>query len=80
MTLVDGYDVARKLRAELGSGILPVAVTGYGSREYIQRGLEAGFDIHMLKPSDFIRLVSVVEARIKTSAHPKDSQSKKKLF
>jgi CheY-like chemotaxis protein len=68
MPEVDGYRVARKLRTELGAEVLLVAVTGYGSREDIQQAIEAGFDIHMSKPADFTRLVSAVEARIKTSS------------
>jgi CheY-like chemotaxis protein len=48
---MDGYEVARTIRAdESHSGILLVAVTGYGSPEARARAHEAGFDRHLVKP------------------------------
>jgi two-component system, sensor histidine kinase len=54
---MDGYDVARALRAdpELGSTFL-IALTGYGQEEDRQRALEAGFDAHLTKPADLDEL------------------------
>lgn len=46
----DGYEVARRVRAALGSDILLVALTGYGQPEDTQRALRAGFDHHLTKP------------------------------
>jgi two-component system CheB/CheR fusion protein len=52
---MDGYEVARKLRAEHGDGeLLLVAVTGYQSDG--ARLKEAGFDHHLLKPLDLKKL------------------------
>ena len=50
---IDGYEVARRLRRrpEL-SGLLIVAVTGYGQDSDRQRAREAGFDHHLVKPLD----------------------------
>ena len=50
---MDGYDVARRLRAmaEL-KGAKIVAVTGYGQEEDRLRSREAGFDRHLRKPVD----------------------------
>lgn len=50
---MDGYDVARALRAdpELRSAFL-IALTGYGQEEDRRRALEAGFDAHLTKPAD----------------------------
>ena len=50
---MDGYDVARALRAdpELSSAFL-IALTGYGQEEDRCRALEAGFDAHLTKPAD----------------------------
>ena len=48
---IDGYEVARRLRAG-GSAARLVAVTGYGGAEDRQRSLEAGFDEHIVKPID----------------------------
>jgi signal transduction histidine kinase len=47
----DGYEVARRLRAEL-SGTILVALTGYGERRHRQKSREAGFDHHLTKPVD----------------------------
>jgi CheY-like chemotaxis protein len=58
---MDGYDVARALRAEpAGSGALIVAVSGYGQAEDRARSRVAGFDQHLLKPVTPERLLEVV--------------------
>jgi PAS domain S-box-containing protein len=50
---LDGYGVARRLREhpELRDTVL-VALTGYGQQGDRKRALEAGFDVHLTKPSD----------------------------
>jgi signal transduction histidine kinase/DNA-binding response OmpR family regulator len=50
---MDGYEVARRLRAQtdIGAALL-VAVTGYGRDEDRRRSLDAGFDHHLVKPVD----------------------------
>jgi len=59
---IDGFEVARRLRQ------LPkarrawlVAVTGYGQPADRQRGREAGFDEHQLKPVDPQALAEMIE-------------------
>jgi two-component system CheB/CheR fusion protein len=54
MPKMDGYEVARQLRAmpEAASTVL-VALTGFGRPEDIQRARDAGFDHHFLKPVEF---------------------------
>ena len=48
-----GYDVAQALRATPhGSGILLVAVTGWGQPEDRRRTQAAGFDHHLVKPPE----------------------------
>jgi CheY-like chemotaxis protein len=47
---VDGYEVARRLRAEFGDAIRLIAVTGYGMEEDRSKAQAAGFDLHLLKP------------------------------
>jgi CheY-like chemotaxis protein len=49
---LDGYQVARRLRSELGSRIFLIACTAYGSPDDRRRALEAGFDLHLRKPVD----------------------------
>jgi len=50
---MDGYEVARRLRAEFASRSVPiVALTGWGRTEDIKRARDAGFDDHLVKPVD----------------------------
>ena len=50
---MDGYEVARRLRAESLFRRVPLAaVTGYGQDEDRKRASEAGFDRHFTKPVD----------------------------
>jgi len=50
---LDGYAVARRLRAALGRDITLVAYTAYGDVEDRERALDAGFDLHVVKPIDW---------------------------
>jgi CheY-like chemotaxis protein len=52
LPLLDGYEVARRLRAALQGRVRLIALTGYGSAEDRRRALEAGFDAHLVKPAD----------------------------
>jgi CheY-like chemotaxis protein len=48
---VDGFTVARTLRAEPATRSLPlVAMSGYGSPEDRDRSAASGFDAHLVKP------------------------------
>jgi len=50
---MDGYDVARRIRGELGPTTPAlVALTGYGREEDKARARAAGFDQHLVKPVD----------------------------
>jgi CheY-like chemotaxis protein len=50
---MDGFEVARRLRATPGlEKALLVAITGLGREEDRRRCLAAGFDLHLLKPVD----------------------------
>lgn len=49
---LDGYQVARELRAACGRSICLIAVTGYGGPQDRHRAREAGFDAHLVKPVD----------------------------
>jgi CheY-like chemotaxis protein len=50
---LDGYQVARRLRAALGRDILLVAYTAYNDPDDRVRALQAGFDLHLVKPLDW---------------------------
>jgi signal transduction histidine kinase len=55
---IDGYEVARRLRQEAAThGIRLIALTGYGLAEDQRRVLEAGFDLHLVKPVDLTALL-----------------------
>jgi len=54
---IDGYEVARRLRQVPSlAGILMVAMTGYGQERDRQLSREAGFDHHLVKPVDPVKL------------------------
>lgn len=60
---MSGYAVAGTLRAlpETAAARL-IAVTGYGSAEDRERALQAGFDLHLVKPVDPERLLGQLAA------------------
>jgi CheY-like chemotaxis protein len=60
---IDGYEVARRMRAGLGRDIVLVALTGYGRPEDRQRSADAGFDSHLTKPPDLRELHAVLATR-----------------
>ncbi|MCB9714779.1 MAG: PAS domain-containing protein [Myxococcales bacterium] len=48
---IDGYEVARRLRARADTAnVVLVAMTGYGTEEDSVRVRDAGFDAHIVKP------------------------------
>jgi PAS domain S-box-containing protein len=59
---LDGYEVARRIRATLRGGPRLVALSGYGQPEDKQRAFAAGFDDHLVKPADPARLASILAA------------------
>jgi CheY-like chemotaxis protein/two-component sensor histidine kinase len=50
MPVMNGYDVARRLRQRRLENLVLVAVTGWGQEEDRRRSQEAGFDHHLVKP------------------------------
>ena len=61
MPKLSGYDVARRIREEAGKpGLILVALTGWGGEEDKRRSIEAGFNVHMVKPIDFTALEKLV--------------------
>ncbi len=59
----DGYEVARLIRRQPGGDLMKlVAVSGYGHEEAVNRGIEAGFDHHMVKPVDPEKLSALLRA------------------
>jgi CheY-like chemotaxis protein len=56
----DGTEVARKVRAELGDGVLLVALTGHALEEDRRRTQEAGFNVHLVKPVELEELTRLL--------------------
>jgi signal transduction histidine kinase len=58
---IDGYEVARRLRnGDATRHIKLIALTGYGLEEDQRRVLEAGFDLHLVKPVDIAQLLEAL--------------------
>jgi len=49
---MDGFELARRARQELGENVVLVAVSGFGQPDDKRRAVEAGFDEHITKPAD----------------------------
>jgi signal transduction histidine kinase/CheY-like chemotaxis protein len=60
LPLLDGYEVARRVRQALGPNILLVALTGYGQPDDQHRAHQAGFDLHFTKPIDIVLLHDIL--------------------
>ncbi|WP_437573236.1 ATP-binding protein [Sorangium sp. So ce887] len=67
---MNGYDVARRLRAEPDlAGLFLVALTGWGTEEDRRQAREAGFDHHLTKPVDAAEVKRLV-ARVAAARRP----------
>jgi CheY-like chemotaxis protein len=62
---MNGYEVARRVRATLGNSVLLVAMTGYEQESDRLEALAAGFDMHMTKPVD----IELVERMLGPGEH-----------
>jgi len=57
---IDGYEVARRVRALDGRRPVLIALTGYGQPEDRRRASEAGFDGLLVKPVDPTALTTLL--------------------
>ncbi|MGZ5198441.1 MAG: response regulator [Telluria sp.] len=58
---IDGYEVARRLRQNPETcNMRLIALTGYGLAEDQRRVMEAGFDVHLVKPVDLRLLLDAL--------------------
>jgi CheY-like chemotaxis protein len=61
MPKFNGYEVARRLRAEpWGRGLMLIALTGWGQEEDKRLAREAGFDHHLTKPATMDELQRLI--------------------
>ena len=73
MPKLDGYEVARRIRAQpWGRRITLVALTGWGQESDRRRSGEAGFDSHMVKPLDLDKLTELLGRLPVTEANDDD--------
>ncbi len=67
---IDGYEVARQLRAiKKDSPLRIIAVTGYGQESDRQKSREAGFDVHLVKPVEVNDLAQALGERNAATLH-----------
>ena len=67
---VDGYEVARQIRAQAKRRIALIALTGYGQPEDQRRARDAGFDLHLVKPVTVERLDHAIASLDASSVSP----------
>jgi two-component system, sensor histidine kinase len=61
LPVLDGYQVARRVRSQLGAnGIRLIALTGYGQESDRLKAREAGFDAHLAKPAGMDELMDAL--------------------
>jgi CheY-like chemotaxis protein len=59
---MDGFEVARRIRGDAKySRVQLIALTGYGQREDRQHAMDAGFDVHLVKPVEPLQLVRLFD-------------------
>jgi CheY-like chemotaxis protein len=57
----DGYELAKRVRAQLGDAPVLIAMTGYGQPDDRSRAFDAGFDEHVVKPVSLEDLSAAIE-------------------
>jgi CheY-like chemotaxis protein len=61
MPKVNGYETARRIRAEAwGKDIVLVALTGWSQEDDLQKSADAGFDHHLVKPVESGALLTLL--------------------
>ena len=61
---LDGYELAKQVRAEHGADPTLIAATGYGQPKDRLRAADAGFDCHFVKPVSLRDLVQALDQRV----------------
>jgi CheY-like chemotaxis protein len=65
MPYMDGYELARRIRAQMG--ICPpifATLTAYNDERHLDRAVDSGFDLHFTKPADFRDLAEQLQQRV----------------
>ncbi len=61
LPVMDGYELASRVREMRGDAMTLIAVTGYGQPDDIRRTLQASFDHHVTKPVELAKLLALIE-------------------
>jgi signal transduction histidine kinase/DNA-binding response OmpR family regulator len=64
LPVMDGYELAQRIRAEQGLATRLLAITGYAQQRDRERSAEAGFDAHLVKPVDLALLQGAIEGSV----------------
>lgn len=67
---MDGYQVAKEIRAALGARVRLIAHTGFGHAESRRQGEEAGFDAYLVKPFQLDELLAQLTKSGASAASP----------
>jgi CheY-like chemotaxis protein len=73
LPLEDGYSFIRRVRAlepSEGGNVPAVALTAYACAEDQRRAMNEGFQVHLAKPVDCDKLVSVITSLARTPERP----------
>ena len=57
---MNGYEVARQLRSMFQGRVVLIALTAHGFEEDKRRCVEAGFDRHLVKPADPVKVEQLI--------------------
>ena len=61
LPVMDGYELAARLRSNpVTANCLLIALTGYGQSHDRTRSEEGGFQYHLVKPVDIVKLIKIV--------------------
>jgi two-component system, sensor histidine kinase len=60
LPLLDGFHVAKQVRAVLHQSIFLIALTGYSSRQDRDHAFACGFDVFLNKPADLDELAGLL--------------------
>lgn len=61
MPLMDGYEVARTLRASYDNAFALIALSGYGATNDKIMAHQSGFDLHLTKPAKLPSLKEIID-------------------
>jgi CheY-like chemotaxis protein len=75
---LDGYEVARRIRARADSAhVLLIAVTGWGQEKDRRQSADAGFDYHLTKPVEPDALIRLIQPPPRPARAPRTMRSMK---